>query len=115
MCDRCAHTEAVQCLHCGIDGDVVRGLPPDCIGAGELGPVPFLIGGMVPEWIAADKKIRGPIDAVHRSIPSHRPQTAFVEGPAGANGANDGIHFNAAGARELGLRYYRTFSGMAAS
>lgn len=81
----------------------------------QLGPVPFLIGGMVPEWIAADKKIRGRIDAAHRSIPSHRPQTAFVEGPAGANGANDGIHFNAAGARELGLRYYRTFSGMAAS
>jgi lysophospholipase L1-like esterase len=70
---------------------------------------------MVPEWISADKKIRSRIDAAHRSIPSHRPQTAFVEGPAGANGANDGIHFNAAGARELGLRYYRTFSGMAAS
>ncbi|HEX2247298.1 MAG TPA: sialate O-acetylesterase, partial [Arthrobacter sp.] len=29
----------------------------------QLGPVPFLIGGMVPEWIAADKKIRGRIDA----------------------------------------------------
>jgi hypothetical protein len=77
----------------------------------EFGPVPFLAGGMVPEWIAANPSARG-IDGVHRSIPSDRPVTAFVEGPGGAATAGDTIHYTAAGARELGLRYFRAYSGL---
>jgi len=75
----------------------------------ELGPVPFLAGGMVPEWITASPSARG-IDRVHRSISSERPLTAFVEGPQGAATAGDIIHYSAAGARELGLRYFRAYS-----
>jgi Carbohydrate esterase, sialic acid-specific acetylesterase len=80
----------------------------------EFGPVPFLVGGMVPEWLAANPGVL-PIDAVHRSIPAERPLTAFVEGPMGAATPGDIIHFNAAGARELGLRYFRAYSELTGS
>ncbi|EMY34312.1 hypothetical protein D477_010186, partial [Arthrobacter crystallopoietes BAB-32] len=78
----------------------------------EFGQVPFLVGGMVPEWVAWDRKLRGPFDAVHRAIPKDRPLTAFVEGPAGAGLPGDIIHYSAAGARELGLRYYQAFAAL---
>ncbi|GLB66234.1 sialate O-acetylesterase [Arthrobacter mangrovi] len=74
----------------------------------EFGPVPFLAGGMVPEWVAGSPSARG-IDRVHRSIASERPLAAFVEGPQGAATAGDIIHYDAAGARELGLRYFRAY------
>ncbi|MFT4469135.1 sialate O-acetylesterase [Arthrobacter sulfonylureivorans] len=78
-----------------------------------LGPAPFLIGGMVPEWLPGDPGRRG-IDAAHRAIPSLRPRTAFVEGPAGAGQDEGHIHYNAAGARELGLRFYGAYEAVAA-
>lgn len=73
-----------------------------------LGPAPFLIGSMVPEWLPDDPGRRG-IEAAHRSIPALRQQTAFVEGPAGAGQDTGQIHYSASGARELGLRFYRAF------
>jgi hypothetical protein len=73
-----------------------------------LGPAPFLIGGMVPEWLPDDRRRRG-IEAAHRSVAAQRLQTAFVEGPSGASQDAEQIHYSAAGARELGLRFYRAF------
>ena len=67
---------------------------------------------MVPEWLPSDPGRRG-IDAAHRAIPSLRPRTAFVEGPSGATRRGH-IHYNAAGARELGLRFYNAFEAEAA-
>jgi hypothetical protein len=67
--------------------------------------VPFLVGGMVPEWVAAEPTYRSAIQAALQAIPSNRNYTAYTAGPSGMN-QDDLIHYNAAGARELGRRYF---------
>jgi hypothetical protein len=72
----------------------------------DVGPAPFVVGQMVPEWIAADPA-RLAIDAVHRQLPFRVPDTVFVPGPTGmTNGPEDAIHYDARGQREQGRRMY---------
>ncbi|KQY25417.1 hypothetical protein ASD16_08420 [Cellulomonas sp. Root485] len=72
----------------------------------DVGPAPFVIGQMVPEWIAADPT-RGGIDSVHRQTAGRLPDTVFVPGPSGmTNGPGDEIHYDALGQREQGRRMY---------
>jgi hypothetical protein len=62
--------------------------------------VPFVIGGMVPEGLAAvpGRKL---IDTVQRGIPAKRAYTAYAEGISGQQ-IDSGLHYNAAGQRALG-------------
>lgn len=63
--------------------------------------LPFIVGGMVPEYAAG-----GPIDLVQQATPTRKPFTAYVAGPTGYLYSGDGlgVHYTAAGARELGRR-----------
>lgn len=80
----------------------------------EFGTVPFILGQMSPDRMAEHGGGYPGIDAAHRSTPSRVPLAAFVEAPAGMyNSEAEKIHFNAAGQRELGRRYYREFTRLA--
>jgi hypothetical protein len=72
---------------------------------GEFGAtVPFLVGGLVPEWVGTNP-LRVAIQNALASIPAQRNYTAYTPGPSGMN-QDELIHYNAAGARELGRRYF---------
>lgn len=72
--------------------------------------LPFLVGGMVPEGVAANSG-RAAIDGVHRAIPSLRPYTSFSAGPSGKF-IDSGLHYNASGQEDLGAAL---FDGLAAA
>ncbi|MBF4630907.1 hypothetical protein ITJ42_06755 [Clavibacter michiganensis subsp. phaseoli] len=75
----------------------------------RYGRVPFLVGGMVPEWIGIDSARRD-IDAVHRALPTLRHEVAYVPGVSGhANEGEDSIHYDAAGARLMGAGFYAAY------
>lgn len=75
----------------------------------RYGRVPFLVGGMVPEWIGMDGARRD-IDAVHRALPTLRAEVAYVPGVSGhANEGEDSIHYDAAGARLMGAGFYAAY------
>lgn len=75
----------------------------------RYGPVPFLVGGMVPEWIGSDGARRD-IDAVHRGLPALRAEVEYVPGVSGhANEGEDFIHYDAAGARLMGAGFYAAY------
>ena len=61
--------------------------------------LPFVVGGMVPEW-AADHPPNAPaIALVHAATPSRKTYTGYWAGPSGyADGANY-VHYSAAGQR----------------
>jgi hypothetical protein len=90
----------------------------DGMSAREPG-VPFLMGGMVPEWVAAPEKraAKKMIDDVHRGVPGLRGNVSFVEGVSGQHNLADPaalqdeelVHYNAIGAREMGERYYEAY------
>ena len=82
--------------------------------------VPFLMGGMVPEWVVAQDKnsaTKKMIDQVHRDVAGMRGNVSFIEGVWGhhnlANPAKSEeeelIHYNAVGAREMGVRYHQAY------
>jgi hypothetical protein len=72
---------------------------------GEFGAtVPFLVGGMVPEWVGTNP-LRVAIQSALASIPAQRNYTAYTPGPSGMY-QDDFIHYSAPGARELGRRYF---------
>lgn len=80
----------------------------------ELGTVPFVLGQMSPDRMAEFGGGYPAIDAAHRATPQRQPLTAFVEAPSGMfNSADDKLHFNAAGQRELGRRYYLAYRRLA--
>ncbi|MGV9669281.1 sialate O-acetylesterase [Gordonia sp. NPDC003504] len=76
---------------------------------GRFGTVPFIIGQMVPEEIANGHPGYPGIDAVHRSTPTRHDLCAFVAGPDGMHNPGESIHYNAAGARELGRRMFADY------
>jgi hypothetical protein len=78
---------------------------------GEFGSTPFLVGQMVPEWIASKGEAGAAIDAAHRHTPDRQPATAFVETPLKSHNL-DGIHINAPGQRELGRRYFAAWQSL---
>jgi hypothetical protein len=80
--------------------------------------VPFLIGGMVPEWIAQKQggktfPAREMINQVHQAIPALRSTVSFVKGESGMhnteNVAVELLHYSAEGARAMGDNYYDAY------
>ncbi|QIS46295.1 hypothetical protein GW570_05655 [Clavibacter capsici] len=74
----------------------------------RYGTVPFLIGGMVPEWLNVSS-MRQAIDTAQQGMPALRPNVSYIPGAAGSNRAEDLIHYTAAGARLMGDRYFAAY------
>jgi hypothetical protein len=68
-----------------------------------LPQLPFVIGGMVPEYVTGTN---GAINGVHAATPTRKPYTAFAQGPTGYlyTGDTFGLHYTQAGQREQGRR-----------
>jgi hypothetical protein len=75
--------------------------------------IPFILGGMVPYWIAQDQSRKVVNDIIKRT-PERVSGCGFAD-PAlpflitKANNESDPIHFDAAGQREMGRRYYAAY------
>ncbi|OUE27017.1 hypothetical protein BFL37_02765 [Clavibacter michiganensis] len=74
----------------------------------RYGAVPFLIGGMVPEWLN-QSPMRQAIDSAQQGIPALRANVSYIPGAAGQNRSEDLIHYTAAGARLMGDRYFAAY------
>lgn len=64
----------------------------------------FVVGSMVPEWRNAPNGSSLAIHAAHVDTPNRVANSLFVDGPSAMNQDTGGIHYSAAGARELGRR-----------
>jgi hypothetical protein len=62
-----------------------------------------IVGGMVPEWVA-ERAAAVVIAAVHAEAPLRLPRCIYVPGPTGANNS---VHYTAAGYRIAGRRWAR--------
>lgn len=75
--------------------------------------VPFILGGMVPYWVN-QKQSRIRQNAIIASIPYKLCNTGYADPThpftiEKENNATNAIHFNAAGQRELGQRYFSEY------
>lgn len=87
----------------------------------ELGNVPIVVGGMVPEWVAADAN-RAPVQAALIDTPNRLTNTGYANpsSPTVIPGRpTDIIHFDAAGQRGtsgapggMAGRYWTAYSGL---
>ena len=75
----------------------------DVAGDAEL---PFIVGqlGQFKDW-SEEKQV---VNAVHENMPTSVPYTGFVSSDGLTD--NDGTHFDAASARELGRRYAQAYA-----
>ncbi|KIC00053.1 acetyl esterase [Flavobacterium sp. KMS] len=78
--------------------------------------VPFILGGMVPYWVNAASNRRTQQEII-KSTPSRVQNTGFADSEfptviTKPNNNFDDIHFDAAGQREMGARYYKEFLRM---
>ncbi|WP_299733775.1 sialate O-acetylesterase [uncultured Tateyamaria sp.] len=69
---------------------------------------PFIAGGMVPDWVAADAN-RQTVQAALSDTPNRVSRAGFADS-AGLSPLPDGIHFDAAALRSLGSRYFTAFN-----
>ncbi|MDO4056781.1 sialate O-acetylesterase [Clavibacter michiganensis] len=74
----------------------------------RYGAVPFLIGGMVPEWLNVST-LRQAIDTAQQGMPTLRANVSYIPGAAGYSRAEDSIHYTAAGARAMGDKYFAAY------
>lgn len=74
----------------------------------SLPGLPFIIGGMVPEFISQGAT-QAAIAGVHAAIPGLVRYTAYVAGPSG-NQKGDNLHYTPAGARILGRSMAAAYS-----
>jgi hypothetical protein len=74
----------------------------------RYGAVPFLIGGMVPEWLGGSPLGRA-IDVAHQGMPALRSNVSYIPGAAGYSRSEDSIHYTAAGARAMGDKYFAAY------
>ncbi|RFA19411.1 sialate O-acetylesterase [Subtercola boreus] len=79
----------------------------------RYGAVPFLIGGMVPEWVQRASDRQSIADALE-SMPELRSSVRYVPGVPGEN-QDDALHYSAAGARAMGDRYFAAFKSFPAT
>ena len=77
---------------------------------GATSITPFLIGSMVPEWVASRPNSAGGIEDVHRAIPSLVPYTAYHNMPFGYVDCVEAIHFSATGQRMAGQMFLRSYA-----
>lgn len=85
---------------------MVQNLRNDILG--DNFKVPFVCGGMVPYWVDTNAGAQ-PIEAALKDTPNRVAYSGFANPRIPtviAYNPSDIIHYNAAGARELGLRYY---------
>lgn len=80
---------------------------------GDFEQYPFLAGGMVPYWVRQDSA-RQHLQDIIKTIPTRITKTAYVDPEfpfviSKPNDTLDDIHYNAAGQRELGRRYFRAY------
>jgi hypothetical protein len=82
----------------------------------DIQEIPFILGGMVPYWAnyRADRKqqqqiIKGTPDRVMNTGYADSESPSVISKP---NNNFDDIHFDAAGQREMGARYYNEFLKM---
>lgn len=68
----------------------------------SLPNLPFVIGSMLPEFIAGSSTAQA-IDGVHQATPTRKRYTAYVAGPSGMQ-RGDNLHYSPAGQREQGRR-----------
>lgn len=78
--------------------------------------VPFVLGGMVPYWVNL-YPVRIQQQAVIKETPNRVSNTAYADSEfptviSKLNNAVDDIHFDAAGQREMGKRYFSAFLDM---
>ncbi|WP_236688811.1 sialate O-acetylesterase [Clavibacter michiganensis] len=74
----------------------------------RYGAVPFLVGGMVPEWLNVSS-LRQAIDTAQQGMPALRSNVSYIPGAAGYSRAEDSIHYTAAGARAMGDKYFAAY------
>ncbi|OUE21021.1 hypothetical protein BFL36_11170 [Clavibacter michiganensis] len=74
----------------------------------RYGAVPFLISGMVPEWLAGSSQ-RQAIDTAQQGLPALRPNVQYVPGAAGYSRSEDVIHYTAPGARVMGAKQFAAY------
>ncbi|WP_228511832.1 sialate O-acetylesterase [Clavibacter sp. VKM Ac-2872] len=74
----------------------------------RYGAVPFLIGGMVPEWLNVSSLRQG-IDTAQQGMPALRANVSYIPGASGYSRAEDSIHYTAAGARAMGDKYFAAY------
>lgn len=72
----------------------------------SLSTLPFVIGGMVPEYLSTGT--RAAIDQVHADTPYRLAYAAYTAGPTGAN-LGDGNHYSAAGQRRQGRNMFDAY------
>lgn len=73
---------------------------------------PFVVGGMVPDWVAGDAN-RQTVQAALSDTPNRVGYTAFVTS-GGLVPQADGIHFDAGSLRLLGARYFTVLEALRA-
>lgn len=77
--------------------------------------LPFILGQMNPDRMAEAAAAGTPpgypiVNATHVDTPRRKTRTGFAYGPTGTyNAENEKIHYNAAGQRILGRRYYDAY------
>lgn len=86
---------------------------------GKNDPIPFILGGMVPYWVRQDTA-RILLNGIIRNTVRRIPQTGFADPqqpPVIEKPDNDSVavHFDAAGQREMGQRYFLEYVKLAGS
>jgi hypothetical protein len=72
---------------------------------------PFLVGSMVPEWVAGPGgSTAQAINGVHQATPTRVGYTAVAAGTTGASQDTGGIHYNAVGQRSQGARLFQALA-----
>lgn len=75
----------------------------------RLGDAPVVLGGMVPEYVAATPELRAIRDA-HLDTPRRVHRTVYVDGVSGGGcsaGPDDVLHYSRHGAEQLGRAMHR--------
>ncbi|MCP1996461.1 sialate O-acetylesterase [Flavobacterium sp. HSC-61S13] len=80
--------------------------------------IPFILGGMVPYWVNSNSS-RKQQQQIIKNTPDRVINTGYADSESPSvitkpNNANDDIHFDAAGQREMGQRYFNTYIKMKA-
>ena len=80
------------------------------------GITPFILGGMVPYWVDKDNA-RITLNNIIKNTPSRISRCGFADPRipfliVKPNNEVDAIHFDAAGQREMGKRYYNAFANL---
>lgn len=95
---------------------MIKNMRTDLLSATQESNISFIAGGLVPYWV----KIHNPsalIDSILRDLPNRIIATAFADPNhpfviRKQNDALDAIHFDAAGQREMGKRYFTAYKSL---